>query len=135
MQAAIDEPPDIAVPLAMDARLTHTGPPPGQANMPRLSNATYWWLQVDGSRRSPASRPAQVQANLENVFQQHRARGLDAYLAGAHAGSRGRPRPIGTGPEIPRLLVDSGSHGVYDVRTDGHELGDDPERRRCRWCC
>ena len=115
MQAAIDEPPDIAVTLAMEARLNTSGPPPGQANIPRISNATYWWLQVVG-RAKPGVTPAQVQANLENVFRNTARTHLDAYLAGltpeARSTSNNRNRS-----EIPRLIVDSGSHGVYDVRT------------------
>jgi predicted permease len=115
MQAAIDEPPDIAVTLAMEARLNTTGPPPGQANIPRINNATYWWLQVVG-RVKPGVSPAQVQANLENAFRNTARTHLDAYLAGltpeARSTSTNRNRS-----EIPRLIVDSGSHGVYDVRT------------------
>jgi hypothetical protein len=64
----------------------------------------------------PGVSAAQVQANLENVFRNTARAHLDAYLAGltpeARATSNNRNRS-----EIPRLIVDSGSHGVYDVRT------------------
>ena len=43
--------------------------PPGKVEPPRLSQPTYWWLQVMG-RLKPGVTAAQVQGNLEAVFQQ-----------------------------------------------------------------
>jgi predicted permease len=115
VQQAVHDPPDIAVPLAMDTRLNIIGAQPGQPNKPRLEEPTYWWLQVMG-RVKPGVTPAQVQANLEGTFQ-HTARvGLDSYLASlsaeARSNSGNRDRK-----EIPQLRVESGSQGVYDVST------------------
>jgi predicted permease len=115
VQQAVHDPPDIAVPLAMDTRLNIIGVQPGQANKPRLEEPTYWWLQVMG-RVKPGITPAQVQANLEGTFQHTARAGLDSYLASlsaeARSNSGNRDRK-----EIPQLRVDSGSQGVYDVST------------------
>jgi len=115
VQQAVHDPPDIAVPLAMDRRLNIIGVQPGQPNKPRLEDPTYWWLQVMG-RVKPGITPAQVQANLEGTFQHTARAGLDSYLASlsaemrSNSGNRDRK-------EIPQLRVDSGSQGVYDVST------------------
>src|SRR5262245_55980874 len=115
MQVPIDESPDIAVPLALETQLNRNGPAPGQPNVPRLEQPTYWWVQVVG-RLKPGVQAAQVQANLEPTFQRTARSGLDAYLAGlspeARATSNNRNRT-----EIPRLLVEPARHGIYDVRT------------------
>ncbi len=115
LQAPIDEGPDIAVPLALDTQLNRLGAAVGQPATPRLEQDTYWWLQVVG-RRKPGVEIAKVQANLEGVFQRTARAGLDAFLAGlsaeARATSNNRARS-----QIPRLLVDSARHGIYDVRT------------------
>src|SRR2546428_4741010 len=71
VQSALSGGPDIAVPLALDAQLT--------VGETRLSQPTYWWLQILG-RLKPGVTAAQVQANLEIVFQHTARGGLDAYL-------------------------------------------------------
>ena len=110
VQQAVGEPPDVAVPLALDAQLS-TGPP-GQ---PRASQPTYWWLQVMG-RLKPGATPAQVQGNLEGVFQQAARSGLSEYLGSLkdteRSTSNNRHRT-----EVPHLRVDPGRRGVYDVNT------------------
>src|SRR4029434_8936975 len=67
-------------------------------------------------RLKPGVTPAQVQANLETVFQHTARAGIDSYLASltsdARSNSRNRNRT-----EIPRLRADSGSRGVYEVNT------------------
>jgi len=55
-----------------------------------------------------------VQANLESVFQHTARAGLASYLASLSAETRSRNR---NRVEVPRLRVDSGSRGVYDVNT------------------
>ena len=82
--------------------------------MPLLERPTYWWLQVMG-RLKPGVTAAQVQANLETVFQQTARAGLDAYLASLSAGARDRTRATRNRTEVPHLRVDSGSRGIYDV--------------------
>lgn len=115
VQQAVHEPPDIAVPLAMDGRLNSNAPAPGQPGTPRLEQPTYWWLQVMG-RVKPGVTPVQVQANLEGTFQHTARAGLDSYLASlsedARSTSNNRDRT-----RVPQLRVDSGSQGVYDVST------------------
>jgi predicted permease len=108
VQQAVGDPPDLAVPLALDVPLS-TGPP----DQPRASQPTYWWLQVMG-RLKPGATVAQVQGNLEGVFQQTARAGLSSYLSALpeHERSTSNNR---NRKEVPHLLVDSGSRGVYDV--------------------
>ena len=84
--------------------------PPGN-----VERSTYWWLQVMG-RVKPGVTAAQVQANLDGVFQHTARAGLDAYLAslppGVRSESTNRKRT-----EVPHLRVGSGSRGIYDVNT------------------
>jgi predicted permease len=107
-QRAVGQPSDIALPLVLDYRLN--AQPTDEK--PRLTQPTYWWLQVMGRLKSGAS-PAQVQANLEGVFQHTARAGLDSYLSSlpeaTRSSSMNRNRT-----EVPRLLVDSGRRGTYD---------------------
>ena len=105
IQHAAGEPPDIAVPLALDARIN-----PGER---RLDRPTYWWLQVMGRLR-PGASPAQVQGNLAGVFQQAARAGLDGYLASLPEARRSTARNRGRSA-VPRLHVDSGAYGIYDA--------------------
>ncbi len=80
IQQPVGTPPDISLPLALDTQLqAGNPPPPGKVEPPRLSQPTYWWLQVMG-RLKPGATAAQVQGNLEAVFQQTARSGLDSYL-------------------------------------------------------
>ena len=99
VQQPIATPPDITVPLSLDPQLATgitTGPP-------RLSQPTYWWLQVMG-RLKPGSTAAQVQGNLETVFQQTARSGLDSYLKSLSDEERGRSGNRNR-TEVPRLRV------------------------------
>jgi predicted permease len=113
VQQPVGEPPDVSLPLAHDQQLNTGFVPSGG---PRLAQPTYWWLQVMG-RRKPGSTPAQVQANLESVFQHTARAGLDAYLKSQsekeRAASYNRTRT-----EVPRLRVEPGDRGIYDVNTN-----------------
>jgi predicted permease len=108
IQQPVARPPDIAVPLALDAQLNTS---PG----PRSGDATYWWLQVMG-RLKPGATAAQVQGNLEGVFQSTARATLTSYLQSLSdqqrntAASRSRT-------EVPRLLVEPGDRGIYDANT------------------
>jgi predicted permease len=106
VQQTIGNAPDIAVPLAFDQPLNFM-------NENRVSQPTYWWLQVMGRLR-PGVTAAQVQGNLEGTFQSTARAGFDSYLSGITEQERGmlsnRNRT-----QIPRLLVDTGRRGVYDV--------------------
>ena len=66
----------LALPLALDPQLERR---PRRTGPSRLAQPTYWWLQVMG-RLKPGVTAAQVQGNLEAVFQQTARAGLDSYL-------------------------------------------------------
>jgi predicted permease len=112
VQQPVAEPPDIGLPLSLDPQLD-TAPPSPTPQPQRLAQPTYWWLQVMG-RLKPGTTAAQVQGNLEGVFKNTARAGMDQYLKGltdavrANSGNRNRT-------QIPYLLVDSATHGVYDV--------------------
>ena len=109
IQQPVAELQDIGLPLALDSQLnTATGPP-------RLTQPTYWWLQVLG-RLKPGATAAQVRGNLEGMFQQVARSGLDSYLKGLTDAERGNAVNR-TRTSVPYLKVDSGSRGVYDVNT------------------
>jgi predicted permease len=108
--------PDISVPLAVDPQLSGDPQLSERGSPPRLSQPTYWWLQVMG-RLKPGATPAQVRGNLDGVFQHTARAGLDSYLAGlseeARSTAMNRDRT-----RVPRLLVEPGGRGVYDVNTN-----------------
>jgi len=117
VHTAFREGPDIGIPLSLDTQLSSGPPlPPGAPpRKPRLEDPTFWWLQVMGRLKSGVT-VEQVQANLEGVFQNTARAHLDEYLtslsADVRSSSRNRNRR-----EIPRLLVESGSRGLYNVNT------------------
>jgi predicted permease len=113
VQQTVSDPSDIAVALALDAQLSTAPAQPAQ--QPRMSQSTYWWLQVMG-RLKPGATIAQVQGNLEGVFQQTARSGLSAYLASLSDSERSMSNNRNR-KEVPHLLVSSGSRGVYDVNT------------------
>ena len=116
VQKPIDEAPEIAVPIALQPqlelplRMSPNGP-----FTTRLAQPTYWWLQVMG-RLKPGTPPAQVQANLEGVFQNTARAGLASYLGGlsdqerSTAGNKNRV-------EVPNLRVEPGARGIYDANS------------------
>lgn len=113
IQTAVQEPPDITVPLALDRQLNT-----GEA---RLDKPTFWWLQVMG-RLKPGVTAAQAQANLATVFQHTAREGLTTYLQALPAAERMTVRNQNR-REIPSLLIDSGSRGIYDANdTDRRAL-------------
>src|SRR5687768_17728946 len=111
IQQPLAELQDISLPLALDPQLDTS---PGQT--PRLRQPTYWWLQVMG-RLKPGATAAQVQGNLEGVFQQTAQAGLASYMQTLTEEQRStavnRNRT-----EIPRLRVEPGGRGIYDVNTN-----------------
>ena len=108
-QQTVSDGHDVSVPLALDGQLS-TGP---AEPSPRVNQPTYWWLQVMG-RLKPGATAAQVQGNLEGVFQQTARAGLSEYLASLSETERGTMRNRNRS-EVPRLRVDSGARGIYDV--------------------
>jgi predicted permease len=118
IQQAVADPPDMSFPLSLDTQLDpNTGNvnPSGQREPPRLTQPTWWWLQIMG-RLKPGATAPQVQGNLEGIFQSTARAGLDSYLAGLSETARGnfnnRNRTA-----VPRLRVVDGSHGIYDVNS------------------
>jgi predicted permease len=105
VQQAVQEPPDVTLPVSLDPRLN--------AMEKRLQEPTFWWLQVMG-RLKPGATAAQVQDNLGEVFRATARGGLHSYLAGLSAEARGTADNRNRSA-IPELRVDTASHGVYDV--------------------
>jgi predicted permease len=110
VQRPAGEPPDISLPLALDAQLDIGG------ESPRLTQPTNWWLQVMG-RLKPGATPAQVQDNLETVFRHSARAGLDSYLKSLPEQDR-QTAVNRTRREMPRLRVAPGGRGVYDVNAN-----------------
>ena len=109
VQNTTDELPDVSLALSLQPQLeTQSGPS-------RLSQATYWWLQLMG-RLKPGATPEQVQGNLEGVFQNTARAGLAEYLKGLTDAQRATASNQNR-TEVPRLRVDSAARGVYDVST------------------
>jgi predicted permease len=109
IQQPIAEAPDVSVPLSLEAQLTVN--PPGQPA--RITQATYWWLQVMG-RLKPGITPAQVQGNLEGVFRATARAGFDSYLQSLSDKDRGLSSNQNR-TQIPDLRAEPGNRGVYDV--------------------
>jgi predicted permease len=112
VQQPVADAPDITLPLALDPQLdtgTATGPQ-------RLGQPTYWWLQVIG-RLKPGVTAAQVQGNLERVFQNSARAGLDSYLKGLPESGRNTAMNRSRS-EVPHLIVDSARRGIYDVNSN-----------------
>ena len=109
IQQPIAEPPDISLPLALQPQLDPS------AATSRLTQPTYWWLQVMG-RLNPGASAAQVQGNLAGAFQATARAGLDSYLKGLKDAERNasynRDRT-----QVPALMVQPGGRGIYDVST------------------
>ena len=112
VQQPVGEAPEVSVPMAVVPQLdpqTLTGPS-------RLAQPTYWWVQIMG-RLKPGVTPQQVHGNLETVFQNTARAGMDSFLKSLtdeqRASSNNRNRV-----EIPKLLVEPGDRGIYDVNTN-----------------
>lgn len=96
---------DVTVPLALDVQVN--------GGDPRLDKPTWWWLQVMG-RLKPGVTAAQVQGNLEGVFQHTARAGLDGYLGSLPEEERSKSYNQHRS-DVPALRVDSGRHGFYDA--------------------
>ena len=112
IQLALADPPDVGLPLSLDAQLS----PSSGTDPPRISQATYWWLQVMG-RLKPGVTATQVQTNLGTIFQQTARAGFDQYMSSLAQEDRSKSG-YANRTRIPYLRVDSGAHGIYDVSTN-----------------
>lgn len=117
VQKPIDEAPEISLPIALQPQLElPIRMSPNGAFTNRLAQPTYWWLQLMG-RLKPGATPAQVQGNLEGVFQHTARAGLAIYLSSlsdqerSTAGNRDRK-------EVPSLRVETGARGIYDANSN-----------------
>jgi predicted permease len=104
IQQAISTPPDITLPLVLEARI-------GDAK--QLQQATSWWLQAIG-RLKPGVTAEQVQGSLDGLFQETARAGWSAYFAGLSDANRAMSNNQNH-TAVPHLRVDSGAHGIYDA--------------------
>jgi predicted permease len=110
-----NDPPDITVPLSFDAVFSPPQPLPNQTvAIPRMSQPTYWWLQMLG-RLKPGATLEQVSANFSPVFQATAKAGMAAYQSGLTAEERGLSNNRQRGDAVPELLVKSATHGYYEL--------------------
>ena len=98
---------NIVLPLKLDDLLT--------SDPPRMTDATNWWVQIIG-RLKPGMRFEQVRGNLEGVFRSQARAGMDAHIAALAEAERAMQRNQNR-TVIPRLMVEPGNRGVYDVST------------------
>ncbi|HEY7055960.1 MAG TPA: ABC transporter permease, partial [Vicinamibacterales bacterium] len=110
IQQPIAEPPDVSLPLALQPQLdTFQGPS-------RLTQPTYWWLQVMG-RLKPGATAGQTQGHLDAVFQRTARAGLDSYMKSLSDTERSTVRNR-TRSDVPHLRVEPGAFGIYDVNSN-----------------
>ena len=108
-EQAVGDTPDVSLPLALEPQLN-----PGLTTPPSLvTRPTFWWLLVMG-RLKPGATAAQVQGNLAGVFQHTAREGFASYLLSLPPEERARSSSQDRS-QVPDLLVDSGSRGVYDA--------------------
>ncbi|MEI6245686.1 MAG: ABC transporter permease, partial [Acidobacteriota bacterium] len=112
------EPPDVTVPLAFDAVFSPQGPSSdGRAETPRLSQATFWWLEVIG-RLKPGTTMAAAQSNFATVFANTARAGMADYQSGLTADERKLSFNRRVGTAVPELVLRSAAHGYYEVDRD-----------------
>jgi predicted permease len=111
VEQAVGDAPDVSVPLALEPQFNAgLNAPPS-----RLPQPNFWWLEVMG-RLKPGATAAQVRGNLAGVFEATARMGFDSYLASLPQEERSRSS-VQDHTQVPELLVDSGSRGIYDVNT------------------
>ncbi len=113
VQRPIAQAPDITLPLSVEAEFDRDSQ---DGSPPRLRQGTNWWLQVMGRLR-PHTTPAQVEGNLDGVFQAAAREGWSSYFASlsskeqALSGNQKRHK-------VPHLKVQPGRQGFYDASPD-----------------
>ena len=106
-QRPLEAPRDMALPIALDARVRGED---------RLNSPTNWWMQIMG-RLKPGVTLEQVHGNLAGVFQSQAKAGMDGYLAALPARDRNTAENRSRA-DVPSLLAESGSRGIYDANTN-----------------
>jgi predicted permease len=109
------DPPDVTYPLVFDAVFSPPQPlPNAKVAIPRMSQPTYWWLQLVG-RLKPDASLASARANFSTVFANSARAGAAEYQASLSAEERNLSYNRQRGDAVPDLLVKSAAHGYYDV--------------------
>ena len=109
------EAPDITVPLAFDAVFNPPQPlPDAKVALPRMTQPTYWWLQLVGRLKADASIE-QAHANFATVFQRTAKAGMAEYQSSLTAEEKGLSSNRQRGDAVPELLVRPAAHGYYDI--------------------
>src|SRR5262245_2480473 len=110
VEQPVGDPPDVLLPLALEPQFN-----PGlTAPQALITRPTFWWLYVVG-RLKPGVTPAQVEADLGGVFRATAVAGMSSYLASLSPLERARSSTERS--QVPELVVDSASRGIYDVST------------------
>ena len=107
---AVSEAPDVSLPLALEPQIMLQ---PSTLQRSLLPAANFWWLEVMG-RLKPGVALAQVHTNFDVVFQQSARAGFDAFLSSLPPEERSKSY-LQNKTQVPELLVDSGSRGIYDA--------------------
>jgi predicted permease len=109
------DPPDITVPLAFDAVFSPPPPlPDARAATPRMSQPTYWWLQLVG-RLEPGASIEQARANFTTVFARTAKAGMAEYQSSLTAEEKALSTNRQRGEAVPELLVKPAAHGYYEI--------------------
>jgi predicted permease len=109
------DPPDITVPLSFDAVFNPPRPLPNQTvAIPRMTQPTYWWLQLVG-RLQPGVSIERARANFATVFQHTAKAGMAQYQSALSAEEKALSFNRQRGDAVPELLVQSAAHGYYDI--------------------
>jgi predicted permease len=112
VQQPVAQPPDLTFPVNLHPQI-YPAPVVNGVALSRLQQPTFWWLQVMGRLR-PGTTAEQVQGNLAGVFQATARAGLDSFLSGLDPATRANSNNQNR-TAVPRLLVESGARGIYDV--------------------
>lgn len=107
VQHTVATPPDISFPLMLDSRLNGSS---GGTEGSYLNRPNAYWLQIMGRLR-PGATPERLEGRLDGPFQATARSAFNAYVQALSERARATKRRRG---DIPSLLVQAGSRGVYD---------------------
>jgi predicted permease len=112
VEQAVADAPDVSLPIALEPQVMLQ---PSILQQSLLTAPNFWWLHVMG-RLKPGVTAAQAHGNFAGVFEHTARAGFDSFLASLSPEERSRPY-LQDHTQVPELLVDSGSRGIYDVNT------------------
>jgi predicted permease len=113
VQQVLTDARDVTVPLALDPQFGGAATP---TSPPRLEQGTAWWLQVMG-RVKPGVTLEQVQGNFDGMFQAASREAWASYFGSLSEKDQSTSRNQNR-TKVPRLRVQPGARGVYDVPAD-----------------